>query len=168
MILDFLERIFNTRPEPTSREDVKTRLKLVLAHDRMDFPPSLLESMRQDILAVLERYVELEDECLEFALETSERTTALIANLPIRRVRKPADVVNAEVEKPVEIPAGGLDLSLDEEIDSSEVDQLADQVVSQPPPEAIASEAIATEAAADEDVTPKSEDAPPKAEDATS
>ncbi|MEO0375715.1 MAG: cell division topological specificity factor MinE [Cyanobacteria bacterium P01_A01_bin.17] len=88
MLNDILERLFlGSDINNTSREDVKGRLKLVLAHDRSNLTPEMLESMRRDILEVVSRYVELDPEGLEVGLESDQRATALIANLPIRRIK---------------------------------------------------------------------------------
>ena len=90
MITEFFERLFISNTNG-SREDVKRRLKLVLAHDRSTLNGSTLEKMRKEILIVVSKYVELDTDSLEFSIRTDSRMTALIANLPIRRILQSDD-----------------------------------------------------------------------------
>ncbi|AFZ43787.1 cell division topological specificity factor MinE [Halothece sp. PCC 7418] len=87
-MMDLLERIFNRNPSPSSRDEAKQRLKLIIAHDRSGLSEETLEAMRKEILEVVARYVEIDIESTEFNLENEEGITALIANLPIRRVKQ--------------------------------------------------------------------------------
>eukprot|EP00741_Cyanophora_paradoxa_P008469 tig00001333_g8196.t1 len=70
-----------------SRDDVKRRLKMVIAHDRTDMSPEAMDDMRREILSVVSKYVDLEQEEVEFALEADDRVTALIANFPIKSIK---------------------------------------------------------------------------------
>jgi len=80
---DLIDKLL--RRQPASAESARQRLQLVLAHDRSDLNPELLEQMRGEILEVVARYVEIDVEEGDVSLETEDRVTALVANLPIRR-----------------------------------------------------------------------------------
>jgi len=84
-LFDFIQR-FLGREKPSGAL-AKERLQLVLAHDRSDLNPELLEQMRREILEVVQKYVEIDIEEGEVSLETEDRVTALVANLPIKRAR---------------------------------------------------------------------------------
>lgn len=84
-LLDFIQRLLGR--EKPSGTLARERLQLVLAHDRSDLNPELLEQMRREILEVVQKYVEIDLESGDVSLETGDRVTALVANLPIRRAR---------------------------------------------------------------------------------
>lgn len=86
-MMGLLERIFKPNASQPSGQEAKQRLKLIIAHDRSGLSEETLETMRQEILQVVARYVEVDLDSTEFNLENEEGITALIANLPIRRVK---------------------------------------------------------------------------------
>ena len=73
------------RRQPSSASTARQRLQLVLAHDRSDLSTELLDQMRKEILAVVAKYVEIDMDEGAVSLETEDRMTALVANLPIKR-----------------------------------------------------------------------------------
>jgi len=69
-----------------SKDDAKNRLKLVLIQDRAMLPSGVLENMKDDILKVLSKYVEIEKSRLNIEVcpyDDDPRKIALIANIPI-------------------------------------------------------------------------------------
>jgi cell division topological specificity factor len=92
MIKDLLDTLLTGRSSPKTRYQAKNRLQLVIAHDRADINPEIIEKMRQEILEVVSRYLDIDIEQTAFSLETYERMTALTANLPIKRVKTNPDI----------------------------------------------------------------------------
>ena len=93
-----------------SATTARERLQLVLAHDRSDLNPELLEQMRREILEVVSRYVEIDLDEVDVSLETEDRVTALVANLPIRRAKalaQPAVKVSLSTGVKAAAPAQG-------------------------------------------------------------
>ncbi|MFM8297796.1 MAG: cell division topological specificity factor MinE [Microcystis aeruginosa] len=85
---DLIDKLLAWRGSGKSGDQAKKRLKLILAHDRADLSPELLDMMRQEILEVVGRYLDIDTEETELLLESDQRTTALIANFPIRRIKR--------------------------------------------------------------------------------
>ncbi len=105
-LIDFIQRLLGR--EKPSGALARERLQLVLAHDRSDLNPALLEQMRREILEVVQKYVEIDLESGDVSLETGDRVTALVANLPIRRARPlaiPRTAGDSVAAAPVAAPA---------------------------------------------------------------
>lgn len=84
-----LFKIFSSRPSP--KDVAKERLQLILIHDRSDFSPELLETVKGEILKVLEKYVEFETGDIDVRLTRTDadegNAPALVASIPIKKRR---------------------------------------------------------------------------------
>ena len=83
--------ITNLFKKENSKEDAKNRLKLVLIQDRAMLPSGVLENMKDDILKVLSKYVEIEKSKLNIEVcpyDEDPRKTALVANIPILKASR--------------------------------------------------------------------------------
>lgn len=86
-----------------SKDDAKNRLKLVLMHDRSQLTPAQMEQMREEMVDVISRYVEIDRDALDLCLESETNTIALVANIPISRAKKEEQLAQ-EVEKVQDVP----------------------------------------------------------------
>lgn len=75
--------LFNKEEKANSKETASSRLKLVLSHDRSKLPPETLEKMRDELVEVITRYVEIDREALDLCLENDRKSIALVANIPV-------------------------------------------------------------------------------------
>jgi len=124
MISTLLDRLFQRSNVPSGAK-VKQRLKFILAHDRAAIEPQVFENMRHEIMRVVSKYVELDENTLDIRLESDKRMTALIANLPIRMVREELpDLVSLFDEPTEEVVTSNNSASLSLEMDQSAEDAL--------------------------------------------
>lgn len=68
----------------SSREVAKGRLHLVLAHDRAGIEGARLQEMREEIAAVIAKYVQIDAAAVEIQIETRSRETQLTVSSRIQ------------------------------------------------------------------------------------
>ena len=73
------------RQQPASAARARERLQIVLAYDRSNLDPELLNQIRREIFEVVSRYMEVNPDEGYVSLETEDDVIVLVANLPIRR-----------------------------------------------------------------------------------
>ncbi|MDF2522346.1 MAG: cell division topological specificity factor MinE [Clostridia bacterium] len=87
-----LFKMFN-KPDNSSKDIAKERLKLVLIHDRANVSPQFLEMIKGEIIGVISDYMEIDEEGLEINLTRTKRdidntsVPALVANIPIKKMK---------------------------------------------------------------------------------
>lgn len=102
--------LFPWKNNANSRENAKRRLKVVIAHDRAAINPEMMTSMREEILEVVARYVDVDRDEMEFSLSNDSRITSLTANLPIRKVKRTTKLTNTKSEEIATAKVEKLDL----------------------------------------------------------
>jgi cell division topological specificity factor len=83
-ILDWL---FGQR-RPSSREIAKERLQLVLAYDRVKISPELLQTLKNELIAVISKHVEIDREGVQVTFSQGKRRSRLIADIPLLGTRE--------------------------------------------------------------------------------
>lgn len=79
-MLNFLKRIFE---DSSSRKQANDRLRVVLTHDRTGTSSRLMETLKEEILEVISRHVEIEGRP-EVKIIREGRHSALDINIPLK------------------------------------------------------------------------------------
>ncbi len=85
----FLNRFFSKEQNLSSKDVAKERLRLVLIHDRSaSLPDSVMLALREDLISVISKYMEIDQAALEVGLTKSDDEVTLIANIPILQIKR--------------------------------------------------------------------------------
>jgi cell division topological specificity factor len=79
-----------------SSDVAKDRLKLVLVSDRANCSPEIMEMIKNDIIKVISKYLEVDAEGLDIQItqtdiEGSKGVPALYANIPIKKLKQTSE-----------------------------------------------------------------------------
>lgn len=73
------------RKKPTPGELAKQRLKVALVQDRVKVNPELLELIKADLLTVISRRLEIDEQHMQISLARENQLDKLQADVPIKR-----------------------------------------------------------------------------------
>ncbi|MDE6233914.1 MAG: cell division topological specificity factor MinE [Lachnospiraceae bacterium] len=85
--------IFDVFKKKNSGNVAKDSLKLLLVSDRANCSPEIMEQIKNDIINVIKKYMEIDCDGLDIQITQTDSDTengsvpALIANIPIKEVR---------------------------------------------------------------------------------
>lgn len=80
-MLDIFRKLFSQ--ESNSRQKANDRLRVVLSHDRLGTSPQLLETLKEEIIAVIARHVDI-DGNPEVTFIAEGRHTAVDISIPLK------------------------------------------------------------------------------------
>jgi cell division topological specificity factor len=80
--MSFFKRLLG-RGDRASGQVAKERLRLVLAHDRANISPGLLDTLKDEIVAVISRHLEIDPDSVAVTLSQNARESRLVADIPL-------------------------------------------------------------------------------------
>lgn len=80
--MNWLDRLLGR--EERSSNVAKTRLQMVLTHDRSDISPGLVEQIKDDIIEVIARHLAIDPDQVVVNLTRNARESRLVAEIPLQ------------------------------------------------------------------------------------
>lgn len=78
--MSFIDSLFTKK----SADSAKDRLQLVLIHDRVNINNGTLEMLKDDIIEVISRHIDIDPSMVHIEIEQEGRSQRLVADIPIR------------------------------------------------------------------------------------
>lgn len=109
-VLEFFQQ--EKEEAENSKEIAQNRLKLVLMHDRAKLDAVTMEKMRLELIKVISKYVEIDEDALDLNLDGDGQAVALMVNIPVIRTKDPEEI---EAEEKAAKEAEEIEETSDEE-----------------------------------------------------
>ena len=82
-----IKSFFQRSAQPSSREAAKQRLQLVLVHDRNQIEPGMLELIKDEIIAVISKHIDIDRNNVQVNFTEGDRESRLVADIPLSSKR---------------------------------------------------------------------------------
>ena len=89
----------------SAKDSATNRLKLVLMQDRSNLDGATMQKMREQLIAVISKYIEIDQEALDLNLESDGDEIALMLNIPVIRARTREEIDELEAKEQEELNA---------------------------------------------------------------
>ena len=83
----------------SAKDSATNRLKLVLMQDRSNLDGATMQKMREQLIAVISKYIEIDQEALDLNLEADGDEIALMLNIPVIRARTREEIDEIEAKE---------------------------------------------------------------------
>ncbi len=77
-----------------TKDTAKRRLQFVLMHDRSDIAPEVMEALQKDILAVITKYMDVDDAGTEIRMSNDDNVAALEVSVPVLGMKRGTKINN--------------------------------------------------------------------------
>ena len=126
-LICFFKNLGKKEEKKETSDTAKERLHLVLMQDRANVSADFLELMKQEIIEVIKKYIEVDEKAIDVHLtnKSNEDGTvgapALYANIPIMNIKKEDIIERKEIKKDKEtIKEKNIDIGKVKQIDEEE------------------------------------------------
>lgn len=129
-IVNFFKR-FGKNEKENSKTTAKERLHLVLAQDRANISADFLEMMKQEIIEVIKKYIDIDEEAIDVRMtnkpgeDGTMGAPALYANIPIVTIKNEARKLEGTIKEKQEEKQ----IEQNKEIDSNEKNEETESTV---------------------------------------
>lgn len=111
---------FQAEKGDSSKVIASNRLKLVLMHDRTNLDTFTMQKMREQLIKVISKYIEIDQEALDLNLEGEGDAIALMLNIPVIRARTMEEIEAIEKAEEEEMAQKALDANEESKDDETE------------------------------------------------
>ncbi len=120
---------FQAEKGDSSKVIASNRLKLVLMHDRTNLDTFTMQKMREQLIKVISKYIEIDQEALDLNLEGEGDAIALMLNIPVIRARTMEEI--EAIEKAEEEEMAQKALESNEEPEDDDIENSSDECENQ-------------------------------------
>ena len=85
------KKAFGIATESASKDMARQRLQVVLVQDRFSLPAQTLNNLKDDLVNIISKYLDIEKDSIEVEVQHTAGTVVLVTNIPVAGPKRVMD-----------------------------------------------------------------------------